>query len=241
MKELIVLSGFRRVGKDTVGEILVQNHGFTQVAYADQLRAFLYEQDPIIDIEYNVHDDDFLERGTARVRRLREVIDAFGWQGYKDTEYVDEIRRLITRTGTEAGRDHIHPDVWINATFQNIEKLGLEKVVITDGRFNNELNAGLHHGGEVWRIERPGITNETDHPSETEAINYPHFNKVLNNAGTIADLTKIVARAYADFEESLRQKEAAQKRVPQQSSGNGPVKGDGSITSVNVPKRRSRL
>lgn len=235
MKELIVLSGFARVGKDTVGEILVENHGFTQVAYADQLRAFLYEQDPIVG---GYHDETDSGSTTFRYLRLRDVIDQYGWQGYKDTRHVDEIRRLITRTGTEAGRDHIHPDVWINATFQNIEQLGLEKVVITDGRFNNELNAGLHHGGEVWRIERPGIVNTTDHPSETEAINYPNFNKVLNNAGTIVDLTKIVARAYADFEESLRQKQAVE-RISQ--GGHGPVKGDGSITSVNVPKARSRM
>lgn len=232
MKELIVLSGFARVGKDTVGEILVENHGFTQVAYADQLRAFLYEQDPFVTGGW---DATF---GKTEYRRLRDVIDTFGWQGYKDSPYVEEIRRLITRTGTEAGRDHIHPDVWINATFQNIEQLGLEKVVITDGRFNNELNAGLHHGGEVWRIERPGIANTTDHPSETEAINYPNFNKVLNNAGTIVDLTKIVARAYADFEESLRQKQAVERMS---QDGHGPVKGDGSITSVNVPKARSRM
>jgi len=88
------------------------------------------------------------------------------------------------------------------------------------------------------------VDKQSDHPSETEALNYPHFNKVIENAGTIADLTKIVARAYYDFEQARK---TAPKPSPNDELRSNPLnnhnplaprRGDGSITSVNVPKRR---
>lgn len=231
MKELIVLSGFARAGKDTVGDILVQNHGFTKVAFADKLRESLYALNPRIMAEY-----EGMGHIQNAVSTVQAVIDEEGWDGYKDTMWHDEIRGLLQRMGTEAGRDTIHPDVWINATLPGLP----QKAVITDGRFSNEFNAVLHHGGEVWRVNRAGVVQQSDHPSETEALKYEHFDKTLLNNGTIADLTKTVAKAYASFEESFRQREAAARKAAIRTQGNpnAPQKGDGSITSVNVPKRR---
>lgn len=43
MRKIIGISGARGVGKDTFGQVLVNNHGFKQIAFADELRAQIVE------------------------------------------------------------------------------------------------------------------------------------------------------------------------------------------------------
>jgi len=94
--EIIALSGFARSGKDEVAKILVEDCGFMRVAFADKLREVLYALDPICGHSYYDKSPDLIT--------VQDVIDKYGWNGYKETEYGQEIRRLLQRLGTEAGR-----------------------------------------------------------------------------------------------------------------------------------------
>jgi dephospho-CoA kinase len=45
---VIGLTGYAQTGKDTVGEILVRDHGFKRVAFADAVRECVYALNPLI-------------------------------------------------------------------------------------------------------------------------------------------------------------------------------------------------
>jgi hypothetical protein len=171
--DIVALSGFARSGKDEAAKVLVEDFGFMQVAFADKLRDMIYALNPIVAFKF---DGPVL---------LQQVIDAYGWGNYKESEYGPEIRRLLQRLGTEAGRQTLWDTIWIDAAFAGLEEDA--KVVVSDARFFNEFDAVRSRGGEVWRIERPGVGPANDHPSETEAVGYEHFDVTILNDGTLED------------------------------------------------------
>lgn len=179
---LIGLSGFARVGKDEVANILVNDHGFTRIAFADKLRDVLYALNPI------VGESDLSGQGYTDIRTLcvQDVIDEYGWNGYKESKYKDEIRRLLQRLGTEAGRETLWDSIWVDATLKNLDPS--KKYVVSDARFLNEFQAIKDRGGEIWRIERPGVGALNDHASETEALRWPKFDVTIVNSSTLGAL-----------------------------------------------------
>ena len=205
--EIIALSGYARSGKDEAARALVEEEGFVQVAFADKLREMIYAINPIV---AHVEDENRVSpivgeakplvsvRGTKicehRPMYVKDVIDRYGWGGYKETFYGPEIRRLLQRLGTEGGRQTLWDTIWIDAALTGLDENA--KVVVSDARFFNEFDAVRDRGGYVWRIERPGVGPVSDHPSETEAPNYTHFALELNNDGTLQDWRDNVLGAY---------------------------------------------
>lgn len=186
---LIGLSGFARSGKDTVAGILVRNHGFTQVAFADPLRASLKAINPLLEANegYRHH--------YPPIRLLDALVVYGGSEGLKNSPYSDEWRRLQQKQGTEAGR-HIHgEDCWVAAAFATISDYGrvTGDYVFSDCRFPNEAYAVQDRGGAVWRIERPGVAAANDHPSETSLNDY-RFDAIIVNASSLDVLEYVVAR-----------------------------------------------
>lgn len=185
--QIIGLSGYARAGKDEAARILVEEYNFTQVAFADKLREVLYALNPIVSMEHNLDDELW-------VYHVQDVINNYGWGGYKETKYGAEIRRLLQRLGTEAGRQTLWDSIWIDAALAGHDDDA--KIVISDARFFNEFDAIKERGGKVWRIERPGVGPTNDHPSETEAPKYQHFDGFLNNDGTLEDYRNKVKALY---------------------------------------------
>lgn len=171
---IIGLSGYARSGKDTVADILIANAGFERIAFADKLRAALYALNPILDI--------VPERGAIF---LQEVIDEFGWDGVKGTVFGPEVRRLLQRMGTEAGRNVLGENIWVDATFKDLDDD--KNYVSTDCRFWNEAKSVKAKFGEVWRITRPGVGPINDHISEI-GLDKWEFDRHIRNDGTLADL-----------------------------------------------------
>lgn len=69
-------------------------------------------------------------------------------------------RRLLQLVGTEAGRDILHPNLWVNALFTDFHLIpdnyyGKQpNWIITDVRFPNEVEAIEDRGGIVLRVNR---------------------------------------------------------------------------------------
>lgn len=140
---IIGVTGRKRSGKDTIGKYLVENHGFTRVAFADSLKeackiifGFSDEQ---------VYGDE-----------LKEVIDEY-WN--------HSPREILQKVGTELFRDqlprvcgNIGDDIWIRSVerqINNLRKQGHQRFVITDVRFENELNfIKKQKNGYVWKVIR---------------------------------------------------------------------------------------
>lgn len=176
---VIGLSGYAQTGKDTLGSILVGQHGFERIAFADKLREFLLALDPTVLIQ---------QRAAAYHPRLSTLIQAFGWEQAK-TQFP-EVRELLQRLGTEAGRRILGENVWINAALGGLQTG--HKYVITDVRFLNEFHAVKSLGGQVWRLERPGFVPVNAHESET-ALNGVTFDQYIFNCMTIKDLAEHAA------------------------------------------------
>jgi len=167
---IIGLSGYAQVGKDTVARILVEDHGFTRLAFADIIKNAVYTLDPIITLE-----------GI----RLGHLVDAHGWEIAKQ---FPEVRRLLQVMGSEVGRELIDPQVWIEITMHGITKE--RDIVISDVRFKNEAEEIKYQGGDIWRISRIEKDAPVNaHRSETELDEW-NFDEYLANNGTIEDLRK---------------------------------------------------
>lgn len=167
---LVGLSGYARSGKDSLGSFLVKNHGFKRYAFADVLRDCAYALDP-----YMVQENPDTEQDEPV--RLTELVDALGWEEAKKNP---EVRRTLQRLGTEAGRQVLGDDVWVNAVFSKFTKE--DDVVLTDVRFPNEASRVKAEGGYVIRIRRPDVVAINSHPSEVSLDEWPFDFLVVNDS-----------------------------------------------------------
>lgn len=126
------------------------------------------------------------------------------------------VRELLQVLGTEAMRDGLHTNVWVNALFADYKRklelvksdkpgydLKAEEVgeypnwIITDMRFPNEIAAVQSKGGITIRVNRPvhALSQENNatqlHPSET-ALDNAKFDYVIENDGTLDELVEKV-------------------------------------------------
>ena len=113
---------------------------------------------------------------------------------YEDKEaIIPELgvspRHMMQTLGTEWGRACIHPDFWVmiaRAEARRVMAYG-GSVVIDDVRFPNEATMIRKLGGELWRIDRPGVIYSGDHSSEGGLEDITP-DRVIVNDGTIAQL-----------------------------------------------------
>ena len=113
------------------------------------------------------------------------------------------VREFLQKLGTEAMRDNLHTNVWVNALFADYkakwvptgdaieeDEVSLKKKypnwIITDMRFENELEAVVKKGGITIRVVRPG-TVVGNHPSETALDGFIMHYEIIND-GTMEDL-----------------------------------------------------
>lgn len=180
---LIALMGPMHAGKDTVGKVLVEQHGFVRYAFADAVKEAALALNPIV----SIHMDE-LDSPPGRQLRILRLSDFVEAEGMEHAKAHPEVRRLLQRMGTEVGRDVIDPDVWVDIVDRRSRRE--ERVVITDCRFPNEVAWTRRKGGHVVRIHRDGTGGGT-HASEAllETIE-PDFH--FDNNGPLADLPQAV-------------------------------------------------
>lgn len=104
-------------------------------------------------------------------------------------------RSYIQRFGQEAHRELFGENFWVDQT--NFSPAGAELVVLADCRFPNEAQAALDRGGEVWRIDRPGLEPPNNHISETPLPDHLITRTIPNN-GSLENLKHKVAAALAE-------------------------------------------
>jgi hypothetical protein len=172
---IIGLTGYARSGKDSIAEVLVNNFGFTRVAFADPIKNLLYEINPIVGAVAN------------EPRYLRDTVKSEGWEKAKANP---EIRRLLQMLGVGA-RTTFYKDFWVDMALTDVNNYKTSKFVITDVRFENEAEAIKRMGGGIWRVERPGVLPVNSHVSELEMADYP-VDVVFQNNSTLEDLTASV-------------------------------------------------
>ena len=73
-------------------------------------------------------------------------------------------RSFMQQFGTNACRNILDDDIWINSMFAGIDK---ENIIISDVRFINEAAAIKDRGGIIIKVQRDCVEN-MNHQSETE-------------------------------------------------------------------------
>ena len=165
---IIGLSGYAQVGKDSVAKILVENYGYSRIAFADIIKLACYRLNPII---------------TYEGMRLKHLVDLDGWENAKQQP---EVRRMLQVMGSEVGRDLIDPQIWVELTMNSAHKS--DNIVVSDVRFRNEAEEIKWKGGQVWRISRIDRDAPINvHRSETDLDDW-NFDQYISNNGTLADL-----------------------------------------------------
>ena len=176
MRSLIVgLTGYAGVGKDEAAKCLTRV-GWERVSFADPLRKALYNLNPL------------LPGMQVDTIRLQDVVDALGWEEAK--RGYPEIRALLQRMGTEAGRDIHGQNCWTRIAEQSMLQalLTSKSCILTDVRFPNELALIKQHGGIIIRIERPGVGPVNSHVSDQQAFDPSDIYATLTNDGSIDKL-----------------------------------------------------
>lgn len=161
--KLIGLVGYPRSGKDSAAARLVQEHGYTRVAFGDGVKKLLLAIDP----EFK-DSLEYLEIcKAAKIKHAREKLQNLG-QTLRDFD----------------------PDFWVKTAMERLRALPEDaKVIITDIRYQNEFHLVKDLGGEVVGILRPGYGPVNDHPSEVNTtVILEHVDRVVLNDGTIEEM-----------------------------------------------------
>ena len=179
---VIGLMGYKRTGKDTVADHLVNAHGYTRIAHADILRDMLWELDTLF-------NNDVAE--TWRLTSYLGANTKEAWEDFKTSE-PDAYRVLLRRHGAVIGSRapaFFADQVWeqINYTDQ------ATRWVITDVRFPAEASRFTSPLHQRWRITRPGVVGD-GHPSEVALDKWP-ADRTIHNTGTIEELHHAVDEA----------------------------------------------
>jgi len=191
---LIGVTGFKRSGKDSIGNILHVHAGFSRFAFADRMKDFALALDPFIPVMEAPPSPLLVgvrPEMPPQYQRLTTIVQDFGWEIAKENP---EIRRFLQRLGTEGGRRILGVNIWVDAL--QMTKLP-EQSVITDVRFLNEAAAVQACGGKVWRVVRPGSDMTDTHPSEQELRSIQE-DVTIQNDGTLEDLVDAVLSALKD-------------------------------------------
>lgn len=225
---IIGLSGRMGSGKDTVGKIiqylLCRNVG--DVSIEDVLSC--NDHDWWLDEQSKFEIKKFAGKLKAIGSILSGVpVEKFEDQEFKklnmasdwDHELVGEdwvdlkpvlvpmtYREFLQKLGTEAMRDGLHTNVWVNALFADYKDVYIgdwgqgnhmyEKPnwILTDMRFPNEMEAVVERQGITIRVTRPVEKSKTTarlHPSET-ALDKAMFDYEIVNSGSIENLVDMV-------------------------------------------------
>lgn len=169
----ILLSGYARVGKDSVRDILVQ-YGYTGMAFADGVRVEALEE------------DRFLPEVGCRYKELLEREG--GYEAAKSKHPC--VRVYLVDIGH--GRRQANPRHWIDRVQARVDALRAcqgpdARVCISDCRYANER---LNPQAQIWMIRRPGVGPAN--PTEGESIPLIVPDRIIENDGTLDDLRQRV-------------------------------------------------
>jgi len=188
------ICGLQGSGKDTIADILITEHNFKKMSFADPLK-------DITNIIFG-WDRDMLQGLTKESREEREKVDKY-WSDKLDNFDKDVTpRKMLQYLGTDLFRDCFQKNIWILVLEKKLSEYN-GNIVITDCRFPDEIKMIKKLGGEIINVNRNnpiwfedyknGKVDKVDnvHISELSWIR-SDFDHVIDNSGSLDELNKIV-------------------------------------------------
>lgn len=193
--KIIALCGFIGSGKDTVAKILKDEKSYHIMSFASALK-------DVVSIVFG-WDRKMLEGNTLESRLWRESVDTWWSQRLNIPNLTP--RFILQQWGTNVLRHYFHPDIWIASLQHKLLKLNVDKVVITDCRFSNEievLKSLPYEINFVWIRRAPIPLWVEDYirykiiPGDVHSSEYQwlccNFDLIIENNGTIDDLKEYI-------------------------------------------------
>lgn len=166
---IIGICGKKRHGKDTIADYLKNTYGFVQLSFAQPLK-------DACKILFKLSDEQLYGD-------LKEVIDP---------RHGKSPREMLQWLGTDVFRNQFNDSFWINhlkmTCMEIIKQDPKAKIIVSDIRFQNELDIVKELNGFVIKINRPSIVSNDNHESEKHIDNIVGHNILIENDGTIDDL-----------------------------------------------------
>lgn len=172
---IIGLTGYAGVGKDAFAEALRDLAGFRCIAFSDPLHEMAMVLNPR------------LTNDGHNLYTYRDAIEEYGYTEAKKRN--PGLRSYLQVLGTEAGREILGKDVWVNVAKRTIRRNDAEgaHTAVTGVRYTNEAWLVIDLGGTVVRIDRPGFKPSNGHTSDTSVDEIP-VHRVIVNDGSLDDL-----------------------------------------------------
>jgi hypothetical protein len=221
---IIGINGKIGSGKDTVGSIIqyLTDENVKGMSFEDWYASNVYSV-------YQATGKWEIKKFAGKLKQIASLLTGIPVEMFEDQEFKKlempecwnrlqqsgrskvwvpmTYRQFLQELGTEAMREGLHTNVWVNALFADykyeihrtevptraagfIDQHIYPNWIITDMRFPNEMEAVELREGVTIKVVRPGTAIGT-HPSET-ALDDAYFDHVISNDGTIEDLIEKV-------------------------------------------------
>tara|TARA_A100001035_G_scaffold47416_1_gene34102 strand:- start:2449 stop:3042 length:594 start_codon:yes stop_codon:yes gene_type:complete len=140
---IIGICGLIGSGKGTVADILVEQHNYEKLSFADKLK------DGVSSVfGWN---REMLEGDTDESRKWREEADKF-WT--EETGETITPRLILQLFGTDCMRNGFFDGIWVSLVKQELLKNKQKNYVIPDVRFENEAKMIRSLGGKICQVRR---------------------------------------------------------------------------------------
>ena len=166
-KTIIGLHGLAGSGKDTVADYIVKKYNYKKTSFATPLK--------IIVSLISGWNYDFVDG--KEDRQLRETLEHY--------KYNMTCRQMMQYIGTDLFRKQFNENIWINITKNYIDNHS-ENIIVTDCRFENEINLIKKMGGKIIIIKRNNINSVNKHESEKNIEIDDAY--IIENNGTLEEL-----------------------------------------------------
>jgi len=236
---IIGINGRIGSGKDTVGRIIQYLIYFDKTKIQPSLGITKHIAQELLKPSYLYYETSVItktdwedKKFAGKLKEIASLLTGIAVEKFEDQEFKKQempkcwnklqqsgrskvsipmtYRDFLQKLGTEAMRDGLHTNVWVNALMSRYPynsiineinsktdgSYGVKQPnwIITDMRFPNEMDAVKERKGITIRVSRTGIHTpkaEDLHPSET-SLDDAEFDYHIDNSGTIEDLIEKV-------------------------------------------------
>jgi len=148
---LCALLGWIGSGKDTVASRLESHYGWRRVSFAGALK-------DAVSVIFG-WPREMLEGLTPDSRAWREIVDPW-WANRLGIPHLTP-RWVLQHLGTDVLRHHFHDDIWIAALEKRlVDADDVQPIIISDCRFQNEINLVRKYQGQLVQVVRNFDTPE---------------------------------------------------------------------------------